>query len=95
MTNEKKVRNATGCPACSAKVAYPVKGQIYRCASCEALYGTCYLGESYEYVLPYWVETEPAADAIRYFDITTLGSQGVGRRHGWYDPASKRIVQVG
>jgi hypothetical protein len=83
------------CPACSHTRGYQVSGQIYRCGKCDAIHGTCYLGESYTHVLPYWVTSEPPAEQTRYFDFTCLGSAGITRRHGWYDTATKRIVQVG
>jgi hypothetical protein len=86
-----------GCPACSHRLATPVQGftQVYRCAKCDAVYGSCYLGDSYSLVLPYFVESEPPVEQTRYFDFDCLGSKGVTRRHGWYDLVSKRIVQVG
>jgi hypothetical protein len=94
--NEARIKiRTTGCPACSHQTAYRVGLQVFRCAQCEALYGQCYLGESYHYVLPYFVETEPPAETTRYFDLTCLGSGGICRRHGWYGPATRRIVQVG
>lgn len=86
-----------GCPACSEKLAYQVEGhtQIYRCAKCEAIYGSCYLGDSYSLVLPYMVKEDPPAEQTRYYDLDCLGSKGITRRHGWYDPQTKLIVQVG
>lgn len=93
--SEKKVRTL-GCPACSCKLAYPVRGRIYRCAKCAGIYGDCYLGESYEFVLPY-MSSNPNVppEETRYFDFTCLGSKGLSRRHGWYEVATKLIVQVG
>ena len=92
----KRIRTA-GCPACSHKLATKVEGftTMHQCAKCEAIYGSCYLGDSYTLVLPWMVEKEPPADIIRYYDLECLGSNGITRRHGWYDPATKRIVQVG
>ena len=89
--------HAPGCPACSCRLAHPVprRTQVFTCANCEALFGTCYLGESYEMVMPQFVQNEPSGENIRYYDFTCLGSKGVTRRHGWYDPATKLIVQVG
>lgn len=85
-----------GCPACSCKKSKATKHHgVVECAKCGAVYGECYLGESYEFVLPFWVEAEPPAERTRYFDLTTLGSKGIERRHGWFDLATKRIVQVG
>jgi hypothetical protein len=46
-------------------------------------------------VLPYMTgENVPPAEQ-RYFDITTLGSAGVGRRHGWFQPSTRLVTQVG
>lgn len=95
---EKAVRiPAPGCPACSHTLAFPVAGrtEIYTCAKCDAIFGTCYLGESYGMVLPFMVTVDPPVEQTRYFDFTCLGSKGLTRRHGWYDTASKLIVQVG
>lgn len=72
-------------------------GWLWDCASCGGLNGEMYLGVSYLLVRPTWA---PGADTIpaertRYFDLMCLGSEGVTRRHGWYDPASKGLVQIG
>ena len=95
---QKAVRHCEGCPACSHKLAYPVPGttQLYRCAACDGIYGSCYLGDSYTHVLPYMTE-EPNVpqERMRYYDFTCVGSKGITRRHGWYDTATKLIVQVG
>ncbi len=67
---------------------------VYQCGKCGALYGTCYLGDSYEYVLPHFSREEVPADRTRHFDFTTIGST-VGRRHGWFDPVTRLITQTG
>jgi hypothetical protein len=84
------------CPGCSGKGKL-VKGtsQIYKCRKCKGIFGTCYLGESYSYVLPYMSKVEPPAENLRYFDFECLGSQGITRRHGWYDSQTKLVVQTG
>ncbi len=68
---------------------------VYRCGHCGALYGRCYLGDSYALVRPWLTSQTVPNDAIRYFDFTCVGSQGVTRRHGWFDPATKMMVQEG
>lgn len=83
------------CPACDSTRTKAMKGQIRTCTKCGAIFGTCYLGESYEFVLPYLTDADPEMTRSKYFDFTTLGSNGLGRRHGWFDPDSKRITQVG
>jgi hypothetical protein len=83
------------CLACSSTNTTPVKGQIHRCNECDAIFGTCYLGESYEHVLPEWETGEVPEGAERYYDFMCLGSKGLSRRHGWYYPETKRITQTG
>lgn len=86
-----------GCPACSHKLGTRLGPQLMRCAKCGATFGTLYLGDSYGIVKPAW-HPEPDKvphDRIRYFDFTTLGSEGIGRRHGWYDTLTGLIIQVG
>jgi hypothetical protein len=82
------------CPGCSGTgKLVPGKVSIYVCSGCNGIFGDCYLGESYEYVLPYW---SPDAKAEgRYYDFTCLGSGGMTRRKGWFNPADKKILQTG
>lgn len=78
---------------------YPVDGRIvsgvYQCPHCRAVQGQCYLGDSYSIVKPYFGDVVDAEQKQVYFDLTCLGSAGVTRRHGWFDPASRFIIQVG
>jgi len=84
------------CPLCDQVKAVKEVGRgIYECLNCGAVYGDCYLGDSYGHVLPYMTAEEPPADQLRYFDFTCIGSAGVTRRHGWYDPATRLVVQAG
>lgn len=94
------------CPSCHAKKRQKQQGvQMFECGRCRALYGTLYLGDSYAYVLPYFVtparereiqaEQQAGADPVRYYDFECLGSSGIQRRHGWFDAKTRRIVQVG
>lgn len=89
----------TACPACGGrKLQHDVPGlptAAKVCRSCDAVFGEMYLGDSYQIVLPLWVEAEPPADRLRYYDFLCLGSAGLTRRHGWYDRATRRIVQTG
>jgi hypothetical protein len=91
------------CPACNNKRGNKRYDEtkfslydVYRCKKCGAVFGSCYLGDSYSIVRPQW---HPAPDVdpseTFYFDIEALGSQGVQRRHGWAHIATKLIVQVG
>jgi hypothetical protein len=67
--------------------------EVYRCKKCGAVFGRCYLGDSYRIVLPYWHDGD--ADETFYYDLETVGSRGVERRHGWAHKGTRRIVQVG
>jgi len=84
------------CPCCNRKRGVKViDGSVWQCPKCKAIFSNnIWLGESYKYVLPYW-DNEENPTEIRYFDFTCVGSEGVTRRHGWYNPNTKRIVQVG
>lgn len=93
----KKGTRHTGCPACSHKIAHQHNRhtRVYQCGKCTGIFGDLYLGDSYNFVLPR-MTNDPAADTRhRYFDFTTLGSEGVSRRHGWFDPETKLITQIG
>ena len=83
------------CPACSGNGIN--KGKVSECKRCGGIFADAiYLGDSYDFVLPYWDDPDACrAGDQRYFDFVCLGSGGVDRRHGWFNPATKRIVQVG
>lgn len=93
------------CGGCSATTGTKEPGvvgaEIYRCGGCGGLVGSCYKGDSYGLVRPYFVSAQRAAEftaaeeAGRYYDLQVLGSDGVSRRHGWYDPETRGIIQVG
>jgi hypothetical protein len=84
------------CPACDSQNLSEIKPcAVYTCQNCNAIFGQVYLGESYEYVKPVLADVEPPAEDLRYFDFDCVGSSGMTRRHGWYDPATKKIVQIG
>lgn len=84
------------CPACSCTRRKATKlVQVFTCSKCDAIYGDCYLGESYGIVKALMTAVDVPHEQQRYFDFTTLGSSGIGRRHGWYDRATGYITQVG
>ena len=82
------------CPACGSKLSRSTDQglQIYECVKCGAIYGNCYLGDSYGIVKPFFGED---GDRSVYFDLTCLGSEGITRRHGWYNPETLLITQTG
>ncbi len=85
---------STSCPACDSEQSHPsdLGAQISECTKCGAVYGTCYLGDSYGIVKPSFGED---GERSIYFDLTCLGSQGITRRHGWYNPETLLTMQVG
>jgi hypothetical protein len=88
------------CPVCSSEKArhdpkHPV--QVYICNGCGCVHGTCYLGESYSVVRNQFhpqAATFPVENE-RHYDLTCLGSEGISRRHGKFDPATRFILQTG
>ena len=91
------MKTAEGCRGCGRKTKQhltDVSG-VYRCGYCGAIWGTCRLGDSYELVRPYMTTINFDPADTRYYDITTLGSGGLDRRHGWFEPKSRLITQVG
>lgn len=98
------IDNKPVCPCCGVnqkKHAVPVEGSfvIVACGKCEAVFTrsdeAIYLGESYALVKPSFTKDPMADDRSVYFDFTCLGSKGKTRRHGWYDPTTKLLTQVG
>lgn len=85
------------CPACSATrlADHGTTFGVYRCLDCGAIFGRCYLGDSYAIVKPWFSKVEPPAERVRYFDFECLGSGGITRRHGWFDTETGLITQVG
>jgi len=84
------------CPACShSEHTSIVSCSVYECKSCGAIHGQLYLGDSYRFVKPTLATLEVVPEKLCYFDFECVGSAGLSRRHGWYDPATKLIHQVG
>jgi hypothetical protein len=87
------------CPACSNRRGNKADSRfVYTCKACGGIFSTSgilYLGDSYSYVLPRFETAEVPAEQTRYFDFLCLGSKGLERRHGWFNPATKLITQVG
>jgi hypothetical protein len=86
------------CPGCSAPRAkqkpHKVVAGVFECTRCKAVHGRCYLGDSYGIVRPWFSSRTDLKDAV-YFDFETVGSEGLDRRHGWYDPATRLVLQIG
>ena len=93
------------CPNCNKKLSqkalntpYTVDNRfihgVYQCPKCTAVFGTCYKGESYSIVKP-WMSDRTDMNNAQYYDLTILGSDGITRRHGWFDPNTRLILQVG
>jgi len=90
------------CPCCNKKVtiktlntSYKGIAGVHECPKCGAVFGTCYKGDSYKVVKP-WMATENVPfENCFYFDLTTLGSDGIDRFHGWADKNTRLVVQVG
>jgi hypothetical protein len=84
------------CPACSGRLHRDhekVTG-VSVCKRCGAVHGQCWKGNSP--VLLVW----DAPDACRpeeqvFFDLTLVGSAGVEHIHGWFNPATRKVTQVG
>lgn len=86
------------CPGCGGEKskAGPVSGTRY-CSHCGALFTVraIYTGESYGLVMPFFSKDPTADERATYFDLESIGSAGLKRRHGWYDPTTRLITQVG
>jgi len=91
-----KTIQTIACPGCgSTRGSETETAQVYRCAKCGAVHGTCYKGDASRFVLLQFAREAVPAEVLRYFDLTLLGSQGIERTHGWYDPATKLVHQFG
>lgn len=89
------------CPACNAirgQVLHEWLAQVYRCRACECLHGTVYRGDLYGIVNTTRLagpDEEGVPGSQRPFDFMVLGSDGVRRVHGWYNPTNRLMTQVG
>lgn len=90
--------NQEGCPGCSAtEYTETETSGIVRCGGCGGLYTLwhVYLGQTYRHVSNQWDDTDCPVEEWRYYDFQYLGSEGEGRRHGWFCPHNKKITQTG
>lgn len=85
------------CSACSGNLKETRKNslRVYVCERCGGLHAEgIYLGDSYSLVKPFFsANTAPATEV--YFDFVCLGSAGITRRHGWFNPADGCMTQEG
>jgi hypothetical protein len=98
-TNMTSSSSNVGCPCCSSTnidLNATVNGisMMSVCGACNAVFGQCYLGDSYKIAKAGLVNETPGA-ATRYFDLTCVGSAGITRRHGWLETRTGRVVQIG
>jgi hypothetical protein len=92
MTNE----TTTKCGGCDGKIVNVDGLGVGTCASCG---GTCttrriLFSESLRYVGTQWSDRTDMEGA-RYFDLDVANQQGFFRRHGWFDPKTRLILQDG
>ena len=84
------------CPACNGKRRNPTKhSMVFECRRCGAIYGDCTRGDSYLIVLPVMAAEPVPPERCRTYDLTVLASAEISRGHGWFDPETRRIIQVG
>lgn len=86
------------CPACSSTSSrsHFVPG-VRVCEACSCIFTERAItrGDSFTIVLPSFDEAGCQVEDERPFDLTVVGSDGVERRHGWFNPATRRLTQVG
>ncbi len=82
-----------GCPGCGGRpgkaTAVP---SVRHCQGCGGIFGSCTAAEGLQLVRSEWAQGEAAQRAVS-FDLTI--TDGGGRRHGWFDPVTRRITQTG
>lgn len=91
------------CPACRHAlsmdaVARPFQkvAGVFECDQCAAIFGKVLPGAGVYLVHEKWLADANEDTETRYFDLTTVSDgEVVSRRHGWYNPATRRIVQTG
>lgn len=82
------------CTACSGTLK--AEGRVKRCRKCGGLHiDHIYMGDVYAHVKLGTLVDPPDGADLRYFDITYVGSDGLHRAHGWYDPQTLLVAQYG
>lgn len=93
------------CPACSFQNSLPYRWNgrehpvVRKCQGCGGIFTQAdrhiNLGHSYELVANAWDTTEGDVEQV-YFDFTTIGpGDKIDRRHGWFNPVTRKITQTG
>ena len=91
------------CSACSGKVHHDDSWKdcaiLFTCEDCGGLQG--YIHEAYlgHFLIQEWDETAEGVSAGQYYDITVFQNiedgGGAYCLHGWMNPETKRIIQLG
>ncbi|NIR06838.1 MAG: hypothetical protein GTN82_15585 [Candidatus Aminicenantes bacterium] len=88
-------KEALCCPCCGRKHNAVSTTIMMYCGECKAVFTPLYKKVSFAYSTNF-VETEMESGEdwgnYRYFDIALVNNE---RRHGWYNPQTRNIVQVG
>lgn len=69
-------------------------GYLAQCNDCDAIFGRVTEKTYNFFVKPYWHPNADQADR-RYFDFDIIDADQPTRYHGWYEPKSGLICQVG
>ena len=89
------------CPACSGRrhVHVGVNGRtfpsLYSCERCGCVHGSGYKGDVLSVVLVGTLRGESASGESLPFNVEMVGSDGVTRSHGWFDPVDGVVHQYG
>ncbi len=82
------------CPCCCAELPQS-PSRFYDCPDCGArLSDGCTPRQGLAEVSGAW-DPSGSFEGARYFDFIVEGREGRYRRHGWYNPETRGIVQVG
>lgn len=86
------------CPACSSWERHPRSQaddmRVFVCRACGCMYGNCQNGASFTLVKSAWSKRKSRGTEVP-FDLMDTDHGVRYRRHGWYDPKTGLITQVG
>ena len=85
------------CTACNHSHFSPTAHHsVITCNGCGGVQGTIARGDVTQFVhLHRWHTGDERPEALRFFDFTILGSEGVSRSHGFFHAVTKDVVQFG